>query len=49
MISAQTILADSIGTGQGMRNEDAGVVAAPPPDDLTACDSVNASQAGAFR
>ncbi len=36
VVSARTILADSIGTGQEIWDEDAGVIAALPPDDLAA-------------
>ena len=49
VIPAQTILADSIGTGEVTWDEDAGVIAALPPDDPTAGDSGDASQPGAFR
>jgi len=48
-ISARTILADLIGTGQAIWDEDAGVIVALPPDDLAVGERVNASQAGAFR
>jgi len=49
VIPAQTILADLIGTGQAIWDEDAGVIATLPPDDLAAGERVNASLAGAFR
>jgi len=48
-ISARTILVDSNGTGREIWDENAAIVAALPPDDLAAGESVNASLAGAFR
>jgi hypothetical protein len=49
VISVQTILEDSIGTGRKIWEEDAGVVTALPPDDFAAGESVNVPQAGEFR
>jgi hypothetical protein len=40
---------DSNGTGREIWDENAAIVAALPPDDLAAGESVNASLAGAFR
>ena len=48
-ISARTALVDSNGAERGIWDEDAGVVAAIPPDDPTAGESIKASLAGAFR